>query len=167
MIAIHDAPAETTVDPGSLLAWFVLVVRSHQEAKVLTALEEIAVEAWFPCEVRWKRTPKVKTRIYVPLIVGYVFIGLDDPDDAWPHILQIEGVNRVIGGASPRRIEYGGPRSDFHHADRAAPRTLWDLRAMEAMGAFDLTKDAKASANAKKATVILHSLAALGPAMAS
>jgi hypothetical protein len=147
--------------PRDDLTWFVLVTRSGAELDVVESLGDLDVEAWCPCETRWNRSRRRKEPRKVPLLGGYVFVGLD-PYTPFVLVLAVEGALAFLGGSDPRAIHYGQPTSDFHaHRDDEGERSLWELREMEAMGVFDLTKDSRATKAAKKARTRLHGLASL------
>lgn len=162
---------EPTRIPPPALAWFVVAVHGRQESRVTEGLAEAGIEAWYPCSTRWHRTRKGREPRRQPLLAGYVFVGLElDRFGEYPfgRVVDIEGAIAFLGGANPREIPFGEPVADFDTAHReGAQRTLWEFRALEAMGVFDLTKDSRAGRAAKAAKVVLHSFVDLARAMAT
>lgn len=153
------------------LAWFVVAVGGRQEARVADGLAEAGIDAWYPCATRWHRTRKGREPRRQPLLAGYVFVGLElDRFGEYPfsRVVDIEGAIAFLGGANPREIPFGEPVADFDMTHReGAQRTLWEFRALEAMGVFDLTKDSRAGRAAKAAKVVLHSFVDLARAIAT
>lgn len=196
------------VDPACGPAWFIattearaarlVIVRDtdgvggsgggsgdRQEFAVVADLADLGFDAWMPAETKWKRTPRRRDVVKVPLLRGYLFVALTPDahgDLPFPAVLGVEGVQGFLGVGEPRPIPYGGPTSDFHVADPPPkakskrkkgdmeaprePRSLWEIRAMEAAGVFDYTRNADAAKAAKKAQMVLKSFAELATALA-
>lgn len=106
--------------------WFVVATATRQERRALEALEELGVTAYLPCEARFVRHARTKTRRESPLLPGYLFVELEEEDEVGLHAAaHADGVSRILSsGGRPRPV-----------------RTLCvgSLALLEALGAFDRT----------------------------
>ncbi len=152
-------------DPQAL-TWFVVFCAHRSEFGIVESLLELGFDAYCPAETRWKRSARRKAPEKVALLPGYLFVGLDRDrhgDFPFPNVRSVEGVVGLLGIGEPKAVPFGGPTPDFEMArkDDEGPRSLWEMRALEAAGVFDYTRNAQAGANAKKAKVRLRSFTEL------
>jgi transcription antitermination factor NusG len=114
------------------MTWHVAVVRSGKEAGATHDLQTIGIEAYYPQKVRWKQLQLRKVPVSSPIIPGYVFFRLNEPDEQ-RYIDTCDGVTGVLTmGFTPQ-----GDRK------LAGIGGGWveDIRAQEARGDFDSTID--------------------------
>lgn len=114
------------------MTWHVAVVRSGKEAGATHDLQTIGIEAYYPQKVRWKQLQLRKVPVSSPIIPGYVFFRLNDPDEQ-RYIDTCDGVTGVLTmGFTPQ-----GDRK------LACIGGGWveDIREQERRGDFDSTID--------------------------
>jgi transcription antitermination factor NusG len=114
------------------MTWHVAVVRSGKEAGATHDLLTIGIEAYYPQKVRWKQLQLRKVPVSSPIIPGYVFFRLNEPDEQ-RYIDTCDGVTGVLTmGFTPQ-----GDRK------LACIGGGWveSIREQEARGDFDSTID--------------------------
>lgn len=77
------------------MTWHVATTRSGKEASATDDLKTIGIEAYYPKQAGWKRTAKGRRRIESPIIPGYVFFRLNEPDEE-QYVHTCDGVLDVL-----------------------------------------------------------------------
>lgn len=77
------------------MTWHVLTCASRKEASAVHDLTAIGIEAYYPKEAGWKRTAKGRRRIEHPIIPGYVFFRLNEPEEQ-QYVDTCDGVTGVL-----------------------------------------------------------------------
>lgn len=119
------------------MTWHVATVSSRKEASAVHDMQAIGIEAYFPQKVRWKQLQLRKVPVKSPIIPGYVFFRLNEPEEQ-QYIDTCDGVTGVLTmGFTPqgdRKLAKIPPMEDG---------TEWveNVRAEEARGDFDSTID--------------------------
>lgn len=119
------------------MTWHVATTRSGKEASATDDLNTIGIEAYYPQKARWKQTQRGKHRVTMPMLPGYVFFRLNDPDEQ-RYLDTCDGVTGVLtAGFAP-------------NGDRKLARipTEWveGIREDERKGEFDSTIDRRRKA---------------------
>ena len=112
-------------------AWFVARSRVHGERRAEEELREAGLEAYAPCERRWRRVGRVRAERDGPLFPRYLFVSLSAERPEF-HLVRgcrsVEGLVGIAGAPAP------------------VPLAIIDeLRCQQALGVFDHTKSRKIS----------------------
>lgn len=114
------------------MTWHVAVVRSGKEPSATHDLLALGIEAYYPQKVRWRQLQNRKVPQASPMLPGYVFFKLKEPDEQ-RHLDTCDGVTGVLTmGFTPE-----GDRK------LACIGGGWveDIREQEARGEFNSTID--------------------------
>ncbi len=77
--------------------WYAVHVRSNQERNTARFLEDRSVDVFLPSyHVRSKRSDRTIT-LTKPLFPGYLFVHLDNENQARIHVLKAPGTVRIVG----------------------------------------------------------------------
>jgi len=80
------------------MPWYAVLTKSRHENKVYDRLLQKTFHTFLPRISAWSRRKDRKKRIIVPLFPGYLFICVDDLDNAkMIEILKTAGVVRILG----------------------------------------------------------------------
>ncbi|HOO39888.1 MAG TPA: UpxY family transcription antiterminator [Syntrophales bacterium] len=80
------------------MSWYAVHTKSRHESKVYDKLLQKSLHAFLPRISVWSRRKDRKKKIIVPLFPGYLFIRVDDLDNAkMIEILKTAGVVRILG----------------------------------------------------------------------
>lgn len=114
------------------MTWHVATVSSRKEPSAVHDLTAIGIEAYYPQKTRWKQLQLRKVPVTSPIIPGYVFFRLNEPDEQ-RYIDTCDGVTGVLTcGFTPE-------------GDRKLARIPADwvegIREEERRGEFDSTID--------------------------
>lgn len=77
------------------MTWHVATVSARKEPSAVHDLTTIGIEAYYPKEAGWKRTAKGRRRVEQPIIPGYVFFRLNEPEEQ-QYIDTCDGVTGVL-----------------------------------------------------------------------
>jgi transcription antitermination factor NusG len=77
------------------MTWHVATVSSRKEASAVHDLTTIGIEAYYPIKVRWRQISNRKVHHASPIIPGYVFFKLNEPDEQ-RYIDTCDGVTGVL-----------------------------------------------------------------------
>lgn len=111
------------------MTWYIIRSASGRERAALESLQEVRLDAYLPCETRWRRTSKIKEKAQHPLFAGYLFVQCE-PRDFAP-ILDLDGVHQFV-----RYM-----RADGAPVPMPIPaREVEKVRAQEAAGMYDVTR---------------------------
>ena len=124
------------------MTWHVAVTKSGKEPAAVHDMMAIGIEAYYPQKVRWKQLQLRKVPVSSPIIPGYVFFRLNEPDEQ-RYIDTCDGVTGVltmgftpqgdrklacIGGGWVESIREQEQRGDFDSTiDRSAKAKPGDL----------------------------------------
>jgi transcription antitermination factor NusG len=77
------------------MTWHVAVTKSGKEPAAVHDMMAIGIEAYYPQKVRWKQLQLRKVPVSSPIIPGYVFFRLNEPDEQ-RYIDTCDGVTGVL-----------------------------------------------------------------------
>lgn len=115
--------------------WHIATVGPRKEDIAVADMAKHGIEAYHPKKARWKTSARAKRRVESPIVPGYVFFRLNDPEDE-ERLEAIDGVTgflrigRVLAAIPPEVDDQG---EVFHWVTRT--------REEEARGDFDTTID--------------------------
>lgn len=119
------------------MTWHVATVSSRREASAVHDMQAIGIEAYYPQKVRKKQLRNRMVHVASPIIPGYVFFKLNEPDEQ-QYIDTCDGVTGVLTcGFTPegdRKLAVIPPMED-------GSEWVETIRAEEARGDFDSTID--------------------------
>lgn len=113
-----------TLPANDTALWHAVRCAARREIQAESALKDIGVEVYLPCELRIVRHARTTSTKRSPLLPGYLFARFD-LDDLW-RVNQADGVYSVIGNSR-------GPSP-------VPPAWVRELQALEAAGEFDKTQ---------------------------
>lgn len=110
---------EQILRPGPERAWYVAQFRTGLEVRSEQRLAEKGIDAYVPHEVVWFSPPRQKrVRRRQPLLQGYVFVYLPDPEPPFSEVRKLEGFVTFLGALEPLPISADIVR-DIHEAELA------------------------------------------------
>lgn len=119
------------------MTWHVATTKSGKEAAAVHDMLAIGLDAYFPQKTRWKQLQLRKVPVKSPIIPGYVFFRLNDPEEA-QYISTCDGVTGVLTcGFTPegdRKLAALPPEED-------GGEWVERIRAEEERGDYDSTID--------------------------
>lgn len=119
------------------MTWHVACTAPRKEASAVHDMQAIGIEAYFPQKVRFKQLRNRMVHVASPIIPGYVFFKLNEPEEQ-QYIDTCDGVTGVLTcGFTPegdRKLAAIPPMED-------GSEWVETIRAEEARGDFDSTVD--------------------------
>jgi transcription antitermination factor NusG len=117
------------------MTWHVCTVASRKEASAVHDLEKLEIDAYCPMQARWQRIGNHRRRLTSPMVPGYVFVQIETPQQ----MAQVEAVDGLIDFLRIWR-QRGGEFVNIP-AEVEDSGWIWETRAREKAGDFDLTID--------------------------
>lgn len=85
------------IDPPLDERWYAVLTRSRHEKSVATLLQTYGIHSYLPLITEVHDWSDRRKKVEVPLFSGYVFVRIDDSNEAMSRVVRTDGVVCILG----------------------------------------------------------------------